>query len=95
MHASAMHVYGGFAISYTYDIRDQSGNKIEQKPFEPSGSGPIFTLKPGQSQSESSTISAYYDLWPGKYTIQISKPVSNVPGADVVKSNKIIVTVTP
>jgi len=97
MHASAMHVRGGFAISYTYDIRDQSGNKLEQKPFDEglSAGGPIFTLKPGQSRSESTIISAYYDLRPGKYTIQISKPVSNVPGAEVVKSNEIIVNVTP
>jgi hypothetical protein len=97
MHASAMHVRGGFAISYTYDIRDQSGNKLEQKPFDEgmSAGGPIFTLRPGQGRGESTIISAYYDLRPGKYTNQISKPISNVHGADVVKSNKIIVTITP
>jgi hypothetical protein len=98
MHASAMHLHGGFAISYTYDIRDQSGNKLGHQPFgdeELSASGPIFTLQPGQSRSELTIISAYYDLGPGKYTIQISKPVSNAPGAEVVKSNKIIVIVTP
>jgi hypothetical protein len=97
MHASATHVHGGFAISYTYDICDQSGHKLEQKPFEEtlSGSGPTFTLKLGQSRSESTIISAYYDLRPGKYTIQISKPVSNAPRAQVVKSNKTSVTVKP
>lgn len=97
MHASAMHVRGGFAISYTYDIRDQSGNKLEQKPFDEgmAADGPIFRLRPGQSRRDLTIISAYYDLQPGKYAIQVSKPISNVPGADVVKSNKIIVTITP
>lgn len=97
MHSSAMHVRGGLATSYTYDIRDQSGNKLDQKPFDEgmSAGGPIFTLKPGQSRSDSTIVSAYYALPPGKYTIQISKPISNIPGADVVKSNKIIVTITP
>src|ERR1700745_1367240 len=35
---AAMHV-DGFAISYTYDARDQSGNKLEQKPFDQAHAG--------------------------------------------------------
>jgi hypothetical protein len=97
IHTSAMHLYGGFAISYAYDIRDQNGNKLDQKPFDEgmSAGGPIFTVKPGQRRSDTTIVSAYYALPPGRYTIQISEPISNIPGADVVKSNKVIVIVTP
>lgn len=93
IHGSSMNL-DGFAISYNYDVRDQSGNKLEQKPFDQTHpiSGPVFMLKPGQSQVESTVISAYYDFWPGRYRIQLSKPD---PGAEVVKSNKISITVTP
>ena len=96
IRASAMNI-DGFAISYTYDIRDQSGNKVAQKPFDQThpGGGSILILKPGQNQGESTVISAYYDLWPGRYTVQISKPVSDKPGAEVVRSNKISITVIP
>jgi hypothetical protein len=63
IHGSAMHV-DGFAISYTYDARDQSGNQLEQKPFDQAqqGGGPVFTLKPGQSQADSTNMSRYYDF---------------------------------
>jgi hypothetical protein len=96
IHGSAMNV-DGFAISYNYDVRDQSGNKLEQKPFDQSRriGGPTFTLKPGQTQGDSTNLSEYYDISPGKYTVQLSKPVSDEPRAEVVKSNKISVTVTP
>jgi hypothetical protein len=92
-----MHVDGGFAISYTYDVHDQTGNKLEQKPFDEGqqGGGPVFTVKPGQSQGDSTNMSWYYDFWPGKYTIQLAKAVSGEPGAEVLKSNKISITVTP
>jgi hypothetical protein len=86
----------GFNGAYTYDIRDQSGNALRQKAFDPTlqGSGRIIVLKPGQSRDDSTNLSEAYNLRPGKHTIQLSMPVSNDPGAEVVKSNKIIVTVT-
>jgi hypothetical protein len=96
IHGSAMNV-DGFAISYTYDVHDQSGNKLEQKPFDQTrpGGGPIFTLKPGESRGDLTRLNEAYDFSPGKYTIQLSKPLSDEPGADVVKSNKITITITP
>ena|SRR5215469_14249027 len=87
----------GFSGAYTYDVRDQSGNVLQQKQIDPAhqGSGEVIVLKPGQSREEVTNLSEAYDLWPGKYTIQLSMPSSSDPGAEVVKSNKITVTVTP
>jgi hypothetical protein len=87
----------GFNPAYVYDVRDQSGNVLEQKQIDPTHqrSAQVITVKPGESRDEDSRISEAYDLLPGTYTIQLSLPVSNDPGADVVKSNKITITVTP
>ncbi len=87
----------GFCPQYLYDVRDQTGNKLEQKQVDPThqASVQIIKLKPGQSRDEATNISETYDLPPGEYTVQLAMPVSYDPGADVVKSNKIMVTITP
>lgn len=87
----------GFSGAYTYDIRDQSGRAIEQKHIDPNNqsSGEYIVLKPGESRDEITRVSEVYELWPGKYTIQLAMPVAGDPGADLVRSNKISITVTP
>jgi hypothetical protein len=87
----------GFGLTYSYDVRDQSGNKLEQKQIDPThqASAQVFVLKPGESRGDLTRLNEVYDLSPGKYTIQLSKPVSDEPGAVAVKSNKITVTITP
>ncbi len=87
----------GFGLVYTYEVRDQSGKKLEQKQIDVThqASAQVFTLKPGESRGDLTRLNEAYDLSPGKYTIQLSKPLSDEPGAEVVKSNKITVTVTP
>jgi hypothetical protein len=87
----------GFSPAYLYDVRDQSGNAIQQKQIDPGhqGSAQVIMLKPGESRAETTRIDEAFDLWPDTYTIQLSRPVSDEPGASVVKSNKITITVTP
>jgi hypothetical protein len=87
----------GFGLAYTYEVRDQSGKKLEQKQIDVThqASAQVFTLKPGESRGDLTRLNEVYDLSPGKYTLQLSKPLSDEPGAQVVKSNKIMVTVTP
>lgn len=87
----------GFCPNYIYDIRDQSGNALQRKQSDQAiqGSLRIMMLKPGESREETSIISDDFDMWPGTYTVQLSKPISDNPRAEVVKSNKITVTLTP
>jgi hypothetical protein len=87
----------GFSPAYLYDVRDRSGNVIQQKQIDPGhqGSAQVITLKPGEGRGETTRIDEVFDLWPGTYSIQLSRPVSYDPGASVVKSNKITITVTP
>jgi hypothetical protein len=90
----------GVDYGYLYEVRDGKGDLIEQKKHDWSRSGQnsveVIMLKPGESRDNVTLVSAAYDLSkPGKYTIQISMPVSNDPGAALVKSNAITVTVEP
>jgi hypothetical protein len=87
----------GFSGAYLYDIRDESGNVLQQKKIDPThqGSGRIIVLKPGQSRDDVTNLSEAYDLWPGKYTIQLSLPIPGDPKGNVVKSNITTATVTP
>ena len=87
----------GFGYNYIYDVRDQSGNKVQEKEIDAThqGSTQISVLQPGQSRDEETNISEAFDLWPGRYTIQLSMRASYEPGAEVVKSNRITITVNP
>jgi hypothetical protein len=91
----------GLDEKYQYDVRDSSGNPVRKRAIdrpEPfiTPSTPC-TIKPGESQgSDSNTITRLYDLRnPGKYTIQVSQPISRKIEDGVVKSNAITVTVEP
>jgi hypothetical protein len=90
-------------IAFRYDIRNARGKPLPKRTRKHPelgevGSGyPPCTLKPGETTTSSAVISMLYDLTkPGRYTIQVSRPLTDEhtePGR--VYSNKITVTVTP
>ena len=87
----------GFAYGYNYDVRNENGLALSQKPIDPThqSSAQIIVLKPGQSRDEITNISEAYDLSPGKYMIQVSMPSSSAAGEKVIKSNTITIAITP
>jgi hypothetical protein len=92
----------GLDRAYRYDVRDEDGKpaaKIARKHPEIGESFSFWpcSIKPGQTASAAGgLITVLYDLTrPGRYTIQVSRPISDQdPKSGVVYSNKIIVTVT-
>lgn len=54
-------------------------------------------LKPGESKVVAARMSDVYEeiVQPGTYTIQVSEHVSDDPASEVVRSNKITITVLP
>lgn len=90
-------------FSHEYEVRDSSGHVARKRPINhpeigSSGHGwPARILKSHESMDISGDfISRLYDLsQPGDYTIQLSRAVSGDPKNGVVKSNAIMVTVTP
>ena len=90
----------GVDARYQYDVRGVGGNPVrkivKQHPELVSGSIQLCTLKRGESTDGGNDISTLFDMsQPGEYVIQLSRPVSSNPKDGVVKSNKIVVTVTP
>ena len=61
-----------------------------------SGSMISHWLNPGDKFEENTVISELFVLSPGKYEIQLSRPISSDdPGKGIVKSTKIQIVVTP
>jgi hypothetical protein len=98
------------ASGYMYDVRDSSGNIVEYKKHNNMIDGKMMTsdgenritgtkdmvLQPGESKVNFEPLGSWYEIdKPGTYTIQVSEHVSNDPASDVVKSNKITITVLP
>jgi hypothetical protein len=98
------------ASGYMYDVRDSSGNLVEYKKRNNLIDGKMMTsdgenriigskdmvLQPGESKINFEPLGSWYEIdKPGTYTIQVSEHVSNDPASDVVKSNKITITVLP
>jgi len=94
---SGLYAYGLLNPNYQYDVRTENGRPVRPKKLE----GPIIgsfvagSVKQGAAVEQSTVISAAYDLPPGKYFIQLARPISQNPKDGVVKSNKITITVTP
>ena len=89
---------GGVANDYTYDIRLEGGKRLA--PSHPRDDGPVIgsavigTVKPGKSFETRVDISAQYDMTkPGKYIVQLSRPISGSAKKSEVKSNKITIIV--
>jgi hypothetical protein len=91
--------FNGFANDYSYDIRLEGGKKLTPLPRKDEGpvvgSAIMGTLKPGESRETRVGLGSQYDMTrPGKYIIELSRPVSAGPEKAVIKSNRITITVT-
>jgi hypothetical protein len=86
----------GLDMSYRYDCRDESGKSVAKEIFAMGSLGEVPALRPGESREGNAEISNACDLSrPGKYEIQVSRPIPDDPQHRVVKSNKITVTIIP
>jgi hypothetical protein len=85
-----------------YEVRDSKGNPAQKRTIKhpelgQTGHGwPARALKPSASLNlGTDRITGLYDLTrPGKYTIQISRAISDNPENGFVSSNAITITVT-
>jgi len=87
-----------------YDVRGSSDNPVaHKKSTGMSGSirgmrpaGQPEMLQPAESKITFEAVSSWYEIdKPGTYVIQVSQCTSDDPGAAVVKSNVLTVTVVP
>lgn len=97
---------GGCGVdqSYTYDIRDANGrpaeilNKIKarnEREGHTRRTVIIATLNPGEAVETAADLSRCFDMTaPREYSIQLSRSVPEDPKHNIIKSNKITVTVT-
>jgi hypothetical protein len=83
----------------TWEVRDDKGHlaakKVYPHPELATGSAILDRIvKPGESIAGSQDIGRLFDMTrPGKYVIQASRRVSDEKDSDIVKSNKVAVTV--
>jgi hypothetical protein len=83
----------------TWDVRDEKGRMVAKRIYPhpelaPSSAILERILKPGESIAGSQDISRLFDMSrPGKYVIQASRRISDEKDSEVVKSNKVTVTV--
>jgi len=85
--------------SFRFEVRDEHGKLVPKRayPYEELRTGKVIfrTISAGETLTQPQTVSALYDMRkPGKYTIQVSRGVSDNPRDDI-KSNIVTVTVTP
>jgi hypothetical protein len=100
LDASGCHCGPSGLDSYlTWEARDERGRMVAKRiyphPELATGSAILDRIvKPGQSIAGSQDISRLFDMSrPGKYVIQASRRISDEKDSDVVKSNKVTVTV--
>jgi len=87
----------GIDLSFDYSVWDPSGQRLEpRRDAEDSfGSMRVCRLKPRASFSGEQLISWLYNMnMPGQYRVQVSRTLSDEPGALVIKSNTIVVDVS-
>jgi hypothetical protein len=90
--------YGyGADLGFEYSVRRVGGVALRRVKHEGPlmGSFRFSTLGPGESMEEVTDIGHLYNFTPGKYAIQLWRSISTNPGAGVVKSNTIQVTILP
>jgi hypothetical protein len=94
------YILGGVNTSYQFKVRDEHGRLVPKRTYpHPElgfpGSVNFRTISPGETITEDQEVSALYDMRkPGKYTIQVSRRVSDNPKDDI-ESNTVTVIVTP
>ncbi len=83
----------------TWEVRDDKGHlaakKVYPHPELATGSAILDRIvKPGESLAGSQDIGRLFDMTrPGKYVIQASRRVSDEKDSEIVKSNKVTVTI--
>jgi len=85
--------------TFRFEVRDEHGKLVPKRtyPHEELRTGKVIfrTISAGQTLTQEQRVSALYDMRkPGKYTIQVSRGVSDNPKDDI-KSNIVTVTVAP
>jgi hypothetical protein len=86
--------------NFRFEVRDEHGQLVPKRTYpQPelrTGYPVNRSISPGQTLAQEQRVSALYDMRkPGKYTIQLSRRASDNPNDGEIKSNIIIVTVTP
>jgi hypothetical protein len=87
---------GSSDLTFDYSIVDETGASLKQRVDAKTapGSFSVCQLDAGKSQDGEYLLSWLYDLSrPGKYTVQVSRRVSNNPLDGVVKSNTIVLEI--
>ena len=86
--------------NFIFEVRDQRGRMVAKRTYphaELAGGKAILgrVVNPGGTLTENQDVARIYDMTrPGKYTVQVSRPVSFTDkNAQVVKSNEITITV--
>jgi hypothetical protein len=85
--------------NFHYVIRDESDNAVSRKTYnhpELATGHPILgrVVKPGATLKEEQDVSRIHELnHPGKYLVQVVRPISGDVNNGVVKSNTITITV--
>jgi hypothetical protein len=93
-------------LEFESDVLGEKGNLASQTKYGQQlkksglnaveGSRIMFRLQPGETYEDSMSLNKLYDLSkPGKYKIQLHKRVPEHLGQGVVKSNALVITVTP
>lgn len=88
---------------YTVRVFDKNGKDAPETEYgrhaglrQLVGSDSAALLRPGEKLEEDTVLSNLVAFTsPGKYEVQLSRPVSDDPKAEVVKSNMITITVLP
>lgn len=86
--------------TFRFTVRDEHGKLVSKRTYPHQelgspGSVRFRTISQGETLTQDQRVSALYDMRkPGKYTIQVSRRLSDDPKDDI-KSNILTVTVTP
>ena len=90
-------------LHYTVKVHDKKGSDVKETKYGQAVrkhelliiSDAAILLEPGEILEEDTVLSKLFDLTsPGEYEVQLSRPVSDDPKAENVKSNIITITVT-
>jgi hypothetical protein len=85
--------------TFLFEVHDEYGKLVAKRTYPhpelATGSVKFRTIRVGETYTQAQRVSAQYDMrQPGKYTIQVSRRISDNPGNDI-KSNIVTITVSP
>jgi hypothetical protein len=87
---------------YAIQIRRAQGEEVSEtdyrhsaKPSRHIGSEVLVPIKPGGEMKEETVLSKQFEMPPGVYTVQLSRPATNESKDAVAKSNAVTITITP